>query len=174
MAHALPLPHLKKGVDGTMTRISLRPASLVTALALLLTSALPAAAQVTLPIRMRAFAVNMSNNLTGANGILTLPVLTSYAEASFAGTIWRANGANSKIDLTSITSITGATGNLFIEAQAGGTVELDGLPSTTARDVNFTVDGATSVMNLSALTSASIKTRTICRCFIIFSPVECI
>jgi hypothetical protein len=55
-----------------MTRISLRPASLVTALALLLTSALPAAAQVTLPIRMRAFAVNMSNNLTGANGILQI------------------------------------------------------------------------------------------------------
>jgi hypothetical protein len=55
-----------------MTRLSLRPASLVTALALLLTSALPAAAQVTLPIRMRAFAVNMSNNLTGANGILQI------------------------------------------------------------------------------------------------------
>jgi hypothetical protein len=55
-----------------MTRFSLRPASLVTALALLLTPALPAAAQVVLPIRMRAFAVNMSNNLTGANGILQI------------------------------------------------------------------------------------------------------
>jgi hypothetical protein len=55
-----------------MTRLSLRPASLVTALALLLTPALPAAAQVVLPIRMRAFAVNMSNNLTGANGILQI------------------------------------------------------------------------------------------------------
>src|SRR5262245_63324272 len=32
----------------------------------------PLHAQVTLPIRMRAFAVNMSNNLTGANGILEI------------------------------------------------------------------------------------------------------
>jgi hypothetical protein len=63
-----------------MTRLSLRPASLVTALALLLTSALPAAAQVTLPIRMRAFAVNMSNNFTGANGILQI-VLDRWSTA---------------------------------------------------------------------------------------------
>ena len=52
-----------------MTRKSLRPASLVTALALLVASA-SISAEVTLPIRMRAFAVNMSNNLTGANGIV--------------------------------------------------------------------------------------------------------
>jgi hypothetical protein len=70
----------KKGVDDTMTRISLRPASLVTALALLLTSALPVAAQVTLPIRMRAFGVNMSNNLTGANAIFQI-VLDRWSTA---------------------------------------------------------------------------------------------
>jgi hypothetical protein len=99
--------------------------------------------------------INSSSIFTGANGILTLPNVTSYAEPPSAGATWRANGANSKIDLTSITAITGATGNLFVEALNGGTIELDGLPSTTARDINFSVDGATSVLNLSALTSAS-------------------
>jgi hypothetical protein len=51
-------------------RSLLRPASVVIVLALGAT--LPVAAQVTLPIRMRAFAVNMSNNLTGANGIIQI------------------------------------------------------------------------------------------------------
>ena len=54
-----------------MTRISLRSASLVTALVLVLGAA-ALSAEVTLPIRMRTFAVNMSNNLTGANGILQI------------------------------------------------------------------------------------------------------
>lgn len=54
-----------------MTRISLRSASLVTALVLVLGAA-TLSAEVTLPIRMRTFAVNMSNNLTGANGILQI------------------------------------------------------------------------------------------------------
>ena len=39
---------------------------------LALVSATSISAEVTLPIRMRAFAVNMSNNLTGANGILQI------------------------------------------------------------------------------------------------------
>jgi hypothetical protein len=40
----------------------------------------PIAAQVVLPIRMRAFAVNMSNNLTGANGIIQI-VLDRWSTA---------------------------------------------------------------------------------------------
>src|SRR4030095_13770550 len=55
-----------------MTRTSLRFASLAIALALVLSSALSIEAEVTLPIRMRSFAVNMSNNLTGANGIIQI------------------------------------------------------------------------------------------------------
>ena len=53
-----------------MMRNLLRPASVVIVLAL--AASLPVAAQVTLPIRMRSFAVNMSNNLTGANGIIQI------------------------------------------------------------------------------------------------------
>ena len=55
-----------------MTQRSVRLASLVIALGLVVFVALPLAAQVTLPIRMRAFYVNMSNNLTGANGTLQI------------------------------------------------------------------------------------------------------
>ena len=47
-----------------MLRVSIRVASLVGAVALL---APAMSAEVTLPIRIRAWAVNMSNNLTGAN-----------------------------------------------------------------------------------------------------------
>jgi hypothetical protein len=55
-----------------MMRRSHRPARLVTLLALTLTVAPTITAEVTLPVRMRAFAVNMSNNLTGANGIIQI------------------------------------------------------------------------------------------------------
>ncbi len=55
-----------------MLRISIRVASLMGAVALLFASALPMSAEVTLPIRMRAWAVNMGNNLTGANAVLEI------------------------------------------------------------------------------------------------------
>ena len=55
-----------------MTPRSVRFASFAIALGCVLSSALPIEAEVTLPIRMRTFAVNMSNNLTGANGTLQI------------------------------------------------------------------------------------------------------
>jgi hypothetical protein len=57
-----------------MMRSSVRPAALVVAVGLLAVLAAPVVAEVTLPIRMRAFAVNLSNNLTGANGIIEITV----------------------------------------------------------------------------------------------------
>jgi hypothetical protein len=51
---------------------------------------LPVAAQVTLPIRMRSFAVNMSNNLTGANGIIQNhpgPVVNEKERATLLQTV---------------------------------------------------------------------------------------
>jgi hypothetical protein len=53
-----------------MMRSCARLVCLGTVLALV--SATSISAEVTLPIRMRTFAVNMSNNLTGANGILQI------------------------------------------------------------------------------------------------------
>ena len=54
-----------------MLRYSIRVASLIGAIAL---AGSPIWAQVTLPIRMRAWAVNMSNNLTGANAVIEITV----------------------------------------------------------------------------------------------------
>jgi len=104
--------------------------------------------------------VDASSLITGVAGILTLPNVTSYAEAAFANTYFQANGAGSKLDLTAITSITGTTGSLSVQPTAGGTIELDGLISTAAHDINFTVDGAGNVLKLDALTSATDVTFT--------------
>ena len=52
-----------------MLKISIRVALLVGAVALL---APPISAEVTLPIRINAWAVNMSTNLTGANAVLEI------------------------------------------------------------------------------------------------------
>jgi hypothetical protein len=62
-----------------MTRNSIRVGTFVTTLTLVLASA-QTTAEVTLPIRMRTFAVNMSNNLTGANGIIQI-VLERWSTA---------------------------------------------------------------------------------------------
>ena len=90
-----------------------------------------------------------------ANGILTLPGVTSYAEAAFNQTQFIANGVNAKIDLSNLTSLTGTTGAMNIYAQAGGTIKMSGLASTTARALNFLTDGATSLLDLSSLTNAT-------------------
>jgi len=55
-----------------MTRIRVRPVWFLLSAVVLLATAHLAVAQVTLPIRMRAFGVNMSNNLTGAAGIIEI------------------------------------------------------------------------------------------------------
>jgi hypothetical protein len=73
-----------------MTRSFIRLAAVAVALGLVLSSAPPAAAQVVLPIRMRAFYVNMSNNLTGANGILQITLdqwSTAQERASLLQTV---------------------------------------------------------------------------------------
>jgi hypothetical protein len=57
-----------------MMKNSIRAASLLGAVALLVVSAPSISAEVTLPIRMRAWMVNMSNNLTGANAVLEITV----------------------------------------------------------------------------------------------------
>jgi len=54
-----------------MLRISIRVVSLVAAVVLL---APLVSAEVTLPIRIRTWAVNMSNNLTGANAVIEITV----------------------------------------------------------------------------------------------------
>ncbi len=103
--------------------------------------------------------IDSSSLFTNSGGVLSLPNVTSYDEAPFSSTTFQASGTGSLIDLTPMTSITGATGSLNIRALAGGTIELDALTSTTARDINMTVDGASSVLDLTVLTSVIDTTR---------------
>ena len=65
-----------------MTRFRVRFLWLTAATIAVLTIAHVAFAQIVLPVRMRAFGVNMSNNLTGANGIveITLDKWSTAAE----------------------------------------------------------------------------------------------
>ena len=70
-----------------MLRVSIRIAALVGAIALL---APQMSAEVVLPARIRAWAVNMSNNLTGANGILQITLdrwSTAQERASLLQTV---------------------------------------------------------------------------------------
>src|SRR5436190_31268 len=99
--------------------------------------------------------IDTSSLFANANGILTLAGVTSYADAPFNFTSFVANGANAKVDLSNLTSLTGTNGDMNIFAQAGGTVKMSALASTTARDINFLADSATSVLNLTALTNAT-------------------
>ncbi len=99
--------------------------------------------------------IDRSSLYANANGILTLAGITSYAEAAFNVTQFLANGANAKIDVPNLTSMTGTNGAVNIYAQAGGTVKLSALASTTAVGLHFLADGATSVLNLTALTSVN-------------------
>ena len=99
--------------------------------------------------------IDSTSLVANGGGILTLPNVASYAEAPFGTTNFQATGTGSKLDLTGITSLAGTSGLLNVTAQSGGTIEMDSLPSTTARAVRFTVDGATSTVDLSALTSGT-------------------
>ena len=102
-----------------------------------------------------ATTIDGSNLFASAGGQLNLALATSYAEAPSNLTQLVANGAGSQIDLSGVTSLTGTTGAMNIYAQAGGTVNLAALASTTAADINLQADGATSVLNLTALASDS-------------------
>jgi hypothetical protein len=102
-----------------------------------------------------AVTLNGASLYAQNGGKLNLTTATSYVEQPSNLTIVRADGANSKIDLSGITSLTGATGVVIFDAINGGNLEMDSLASTTARDLNFNADGATSILNLAALTSAS-------------------
>jgi hypothetical protein len=95
--------------------------------------------------------IDNSSLTAGANGIFTLPNVTSYALPASGSRAFAASGANARLDLTALTSITGTTGGLDVNALSGGTVELDGLASTTARDLDLVANGASSVLVITAL-----------------------
>ena len=101
---------------------------------------------------------------------ITIPAATSYAFASTWGNdlhrSWQAFDAGSRIELSGLTSLTGGryyNNRLFIQAQAGGVLDLSSLreiidPETEwgyygSRNIEVSADGAGSLVRLEALAS---------------------
>ncbi len=85
-------------------------------------------------------------------GTLALPALTSYAGANF-GTTFQATDANSKLDLSHLTRLTGANSynTLNVQAQGGGRIDLSAVTGNPGGAVAVLADGANSVVDLSLL-----------------------
>ncbi len=86
-------------------------------------------------------------------GDLAFPALSQFSEPD--GVTLLANGAGSVLDLSSLTSITGATGyaTLNFDAQAGGEINLSSLANDPSGCTSFSADAAGSVIDLADLTS---------------------
>ena len=97
--------------------------------------------------------IDFSNLFATAGAQLNLTSATTYAERPSSVTTIQTFGSGSKIDLSGLTSITGDTGGLRINALKAGQVELDGLTTLTARDVDVRETNAASIVDLSALSS---------------------
>jgi RHS repeat-associated protein len=111
-------------------------------------------------------SVDGSSLSADGGATLALPVLTSYTHtgAYFTGVVLEASGANSLLNLSSLTGLTGSTEGfctVTVRATGSGHVDLSHLPattdqaagSTTGRAFTFEADGAGSLVDLSALTA---------------------
>ncbi len=98
-------------------------------------------------------SITSSNLYAYGGGDLAFPALAQFSEPS--GATLLANGAGTILDLTSLTSLDGATGyaSLYIDAQAGGEVNLSKLASDPSGCTSFSADAASSVIDLADLTS---------------------
>jgi hypothetical protein len=123
-----------------------------------------------------SFTATGSATIDGANlyasggAVLAFPDVTEYAgtTAGFASNTLQASGtgagnAPSRIDLSHATVLTGVTGNygtVYIKALAGGEADLSEVASQPGGSLQFTADGAGSLIDLSALKALTSKTNT--------------
>jgi RHS repeat-associated protein len=79
---------------------------------------------------------------------LALPNLVSYSETNY--TTFEATGASSILNLSALTTLGTVSNNWIVEALAGGTVDLSGLPAIDEPNANlvFSADGTNSVLKL--------------------------
>jgi len=112
-----------------------------------------------------SFTASGATTIDGANlyasggATLSLPAATSYTQNTGSWNSSRtlqASGAGSVLALPNLTTITGSTqygSNLYVQALAGGHVNLGAATAVTGGAVNLTADGTNSVLDLSALQS---------------------
>jgi hypothetical protein len=79
---------------------------------------------------------------------LALPNLVSYSETYY--TTFEATGASSMLNLSALSMLGTVSNNWIVEALAGGTVDLSGLPAIDEPNANlvFSADGTNSVLKL--------------------------
>ena len=97
--------------------------------------------------------VNGSSLYAEGGGSLALPNLKTYTETD--NTTFEATGVNSTLDLSALTTLESMTNWWYVEALAGGTLNLSGLTAINepSAPLHFEADGSGSQLNLSALTS---------------------
>ena len=95
--------------------------------------------------------ITSSNLYVYGGGDLAFPALTQFSEPNGATVL--ANGVGSVLDLTSLTSLAGATGysTLSINAQAGGKVNLSNVTSQPSGRIYAHADGTNSIIDFSKL-----------------------
>jgi hypothetical protein len=93
--------------------------------------------------------------LNGAS--VTLPVLRNFTTACGGGGNWTVTGANSVLNLPGLTNITGQTCYApTIQAAAGGAIILTNVTTILTGALIFQADGASSLIDLSALAAVPI------------------
>jgi hypothetical protein len=126
--------------------------------------------------RLKGFSVNAmpvgfpelvqlgnANITVSGGGIASLPKLASHLHpVGCVGTTWLATGAGSRLDLSALRALTGAScGNLAVRAAAGATVDLNTLDSLSEGVLSFAAEGTNSLINLAKLEDASTAQRSI-------------
>ena len=95
------------------------------------------------------------NFYVSAGAVVALPNLLNYNK-NCAGANWTVTGAGSVLNLSGLTNITGQACTFpVIQAVAGGTIILTNLTTILAGALTFQADGTNSLIDLSALVSAS-------------------
>jgi hypothetical protein len=98
------------------------------------------------------------NNVTVNGGaVVAAPNLTTHRQSGGCfGNTWLVSGPGSVLDLSHLTSLTGAScGAQNLSATSGGLLLLNNLPSIPDGTLAFLADGSNSVVNLASLASTT-------------------
>ncbi|HVX59594.1 MAG TPA: hypothetical protein VHC19_03300, partial [Pirellulales bacterium] len=88
-------------------------------------------------------------------GILNLPTVASYTGPSSFSPIIQAGDSGSRINLSNLTTLNGATNGyrIFVHAYGGASIDMHQLPQITSGAVYFQAQNSGSTIDLSALTT---------------------
>ena len=99
--------------------------------------------------------IDESDVYVSGGGSLSLPAVTGYNNVNnYYTTYLQSSGTGSSLTLAALTGFTGTTNSdVEIKALAGGQLSFPAATSATSNDLWFIADGASSLLNLAAMTS---------------------